>query len=117
MLTPVQIFISTAISAIIIQILTVNFTRINLEKDDLKLDDNPNIFNLNKMAITSTIQSPYCSPTPEPEPEVNKLLDAIFVTHAIEAEEPIKEQLLPAILDLNEHNFESVYANNWLILA
>ncbi len=142
MLTPIQALTSALLTALIVQFLTLKFTTDN----QIELVDYSNDVNDHKNQITNLVpESNPIIPIPnsrieEPE-ELNKLLDAIFVSHGTEdkSEEPgipvdvveevddkINEQNEPIkpeiairkqLLHLDAGNFDSIYTNDWLILA
>lgn len=115
MLTPLQAFLSALLTAFIVQYLSLKY-----ESKIPTVDAN------NKLVIIDrTVPKTLLLPTslPEDQPiEVNKLLDAIFVSHGIETETVDKEKRTEKlqkkeILILDESNFSLVYKGDWLILA
>jgi hypothetical protein len=117
MLTPLQACLSAILTALIVQYLSIKFTIETSENKSTKLD-----FVLDR-TIPKTLLLPTSSPDDEPPLlEVNKLLDAIFVSHGIEIESfnEFEKSELPEkrkIVDLDESNFSLVYTGDWLILA
>lgn len=120
MLTPIQAILSAILTGFIVQLLTIKFNYNNVVIKDAVPVTTSN-FKIDK-TVPEWLQLPKCAlDEPVPPPEVNKLLDAIFVTHATEAD-PIEEETpipvaLPFVTVLNESNFQSVYTGDWLILA
>lgn len=116
MLTPLQALLSAVLTGLIVQYLSSKF-ELREELDD-KIKNLKII--LPDRKIPKTLLFPTSSPEDEPPLEVNKLLDAIFVSHGIQAEEADNSKLLPErreIIIIDESNFLSVYTGDWLILA
>lgn len=124
MLTPLQALLSALLTALIVQYLSIKYA-VASEDQQLKIA-------VISRKIPKTLLLPTSSlgdePPPPPPPEVNKLLDAIFVSHGIEdqivkddgkVDENIEETPLEKkeIIILDESNFSSVYNGDWLILA
>lgn len=116
MLTPLQAFLSAILTALIVQYLSIKY--------EIPSPDAKNEAVIIDRTIPKTLLLPTSSPEDEPL-EVNKLLDAIFVSHGVETEsfkeeEETEKLELPqkkGILVLDESNFSSVYTGDWLILA
>ena len=111
MLTPLQALLSAFLTGLIVQYLSIKFEHKN-ETKNLKI--------VLDRTIPKTLLLPTSSPGDEPPLEVNKLLDAIFVSHGIEAETTAENLNLPEkreITILDQSNFSSVYTGDWLILA
>lgn len=121
MLTPIQALLSAILTGFLVQLLTIRF----YNQHENVLEHKNLIIQPQKIAVNvpESLQLPKCPleelATPPPV-EVNKLIDAIFVTHAIEDDKPeIKEteETPTPITILNESNFQSIYTGDWLILA
>lgn len=144
MLTPIQALTSALLTALLVQFLTLKFTTDN----QTELFDNSNNVNDHENQIINLVpESNPIIPIPdsrseEPE-EVNKLLDAIFVSHGAEdkSEEPgipvdvveaVDDQIKvlelvesteseivirKKVLHLDTDNFDALYTADWLILA
>ena len=116
MLTPFQALLSAVLTGLIVQYITIKFEKLEtpseiLSKPQIVLD----------RTIPKTLLLPTSSPEDEPSVKVDKLLDAIFVSHGVKAEiAEIEEEsnvIKREIIILNESNFVSVYSGDWLILA
>lgn len=114
MLTPLQALLSAVLTGLIVQYLSVKFgfpeVQVIESIKNLKIFDR---------SVPKTLLLPTCLPEDEPPAEVNKVIDAIFVSHGIAAdlEQQVNSESGPEIITLNESNFSSVYSGNWLILA
>lgn len=113
MLTPLQAFLSALLTAFIVHYLSLKY--------EIPTVDVKNKLVIIDRTVPKTLLLPTSSPEDEPL-EVNKLLDAIFVSHGIETEtveeEKETEKLQKKeILILDESNFSLVYTGDWLILA
>lgn len=113
MLTPLQALLSAVLTGLIVQYLSVKFG----------LPETIEIKNIKKLKIVDrsvprTLQLPTCLPEDEPpSAEANKVIDAIFVTHGIEAQNELEMDIYKVPINLDESNFSSIYSGNWLILA
>ena len=115
MLTPFQAFLSAALTALLVQYLSLKYENQPENKSSVTFAASALI----DRTVPKTLLLPTSSADDEPTPEVNKLLDALFVSHGIE-EETAQEAIKPQkkeILVLDDLNFSAVYTGNWLILA
>ena len=75
-----------------------------------------------------TLQFPRCPLSEHAQAKLDRALDAIFVSHGIEAEKEGEEQIAsspsettttpppPNILELNRDNYQLLFSGDWLIL-
>lgn len=112
MLTPLQALLSAVLTGLIVQYLSVKYGF----PEELEIINVKELRTIDR-SVPITLQLSTCLPDEEPSVEVNKVLDAIFVTHGIETEieKHLNSELVPKTL--NESNFSSIYSGNWLILA
>jgi hypothetical protein len=127
-LNPLQTALSALITGVAVKLISryVN----NIDESPLPSPSTTQTWKTRFTENPETLQFPRCPLSEHAQAKLDRALDAIFVSHGIEAEKEGEEQIAsspsettttiqpppPNILELNRDNYHLLFSGDWLIL-